>query len=82
MSKFQDYNGWELNFFDKANNFREYQWSFFRKHIKKKILEVGPGNCVFFEFGVDGRIGTSNHDTSWLAAFIIIFSIDLLYFLS
>ena len=49
MSKFQDYNGWELNFFDKANNFREYQWSFFRKHIKKKILEVGPGNCVFFE---------------------------------
>jgi len=49
MSNNLDYDGWELNFFDKAKNFRDYQWSLFRSRIKKKILEVGPGNCVFLQ---------------------------------
>ena len=45
MSK--NYDGWELDFFDEAKNFRDYQWSIFKSKVKKKILEVGPGNCVF-----------------------------------
>ena len=49
MSNKSNYDGWELNFFDKAQNFRNYQWSLFRNKIKKKILEVGPGNCVFLQ---------------------------------
>lgn len=49
MSNKLNYDGWELNSFDKAKNFRDYQWSLFRDRIKKKILEVGPGNCVFLQ---------------------------------
>ncbi len=49
MSNNFNYDGWELNFFDKAKNFRDYQWSLFRSRVKKKILEVGPGNCVFLQ---------------------------------
>ena len=49
MSNKKQYEGWELNFFDNAKNFRNYQWKLFKDKIKKKILEVGPGNCVFLE---------------------------------
>ncbi len=49
MSNNFNYDGWELDFFDKAKNFRDYQWSLFRSRVKKKILEVGPGNCVFLQ---------------------------------
>ena len=45
----KQYEGWELNFFDNAKNFRNYQWKLIKDKIKKKILEVGPGNCVFLE---------------------------------
>ena len=41
-----NYPGWELKFFDKAKNFREYQLSFLTKHIKGNLCEVGPGNAV------------------------------------
>ena len=44
-----EYEGWELNFFDNAGNFRNYQWNLIKDKIKKKILEVGPGNCVFLK---------------------------------
>ena len=37
------YDGWELNDFDKANNFRNYQFSLIIKYIKKKTAEIGPG---------------------------------------
>ena len=47
MSKKINYKGWELNFFDQAQNFRDYQWSLFKNKIKNEVLEVGPGNCVF-----------------------------------
>jgi 2-polyprenyl-3-methyl-5-hydroxy-6-metoxy-1,4-benzoquinol methylase len=47
MSNKNEYEGWELNFFDNAENFRNYQWDLIKDKIKKKILEVGPGNCVF-----------------------------------
>ena len=49
MSNKNQYNGWELNFFDNAKNFRNYQWNLIKDKIKKKILEVGPGNCVFLD---------------------------------
>ena len=38
------YSGWELNFFDKSKNFRNYQFSLIKKYLKNKILEIGPGN--------------------------------------
>jgi hypothetical protein len=47
MSNKNEYEGWELNFFDNAKNFRNYQWKLIKDKIKKRILEVGPGNCVF-----------------------------------
>ena len=49
MSNKNQYKGWELNFFDNAKNFRNYQWKLIKDKIKKKILEVGPGNCVFLD---------------------------------
>jgi hypothetical protein len=49
MSDKDQYDGWELNFFDNAKNFRNYQWKLIKDKIKKKILEVGPGNCVFLD---------------------------------
>ena len=49
MSRKINYKGWELEFFDQAYNFRDYQWSLFKNAVKNKILEVGPGNCVFLE---------------------------------
>jgi len=39
-----NYSGWELNFFDKSKNFRDYQFSLIKKYLKNKILEIGPGN--------------------------------------
>ena len=47
MSKNNIYDGWELEFFNNAKNFRNYQWDLIKDNIKKRILEVGPGNCVF-----------------------------------
>ena len=40
------YPGWELKYFDKANNFRDYQLSFIKRFIKKNLAEVGPGNGI------------------------------------
>ena len=41
------YNGWELRNFDQAELYRSYQFSLIKKEIKGKILEVGPGNCIY-----------------------------------
>jgi len=49
MSHKNEYDGWELIFFDDAKNFRNYQWKLIKDKIKKRILEVGPGNCVFLD---------------------------------
>lgn len=40
------YPGWELKYFDRASNFRNYQFSFIKKYIKKNVAEVGPGSGV------------------------------------
>ena len=43
MSNKYYYEGWELPYFDKAKNFRDYQFSFFKKNIKGTVAEIGPG---------------------------------------
>jgi 2-polyprenyl-3-methyl-5-hydroxy-6-metoxy-1,4-benzoquinol methylase len=44
------YEGWELEFFDKALNFRKYQFDLIGKHIKGQVAEIGPGNGTFYKF--------------------------------
>ena len=41
-----NYDGFELEFFDKSKNFRNYQLKLIKKYIKGYIAEVGPGNGV------------------------------------
>ncbi len=43
---YMKYPGWELEFFDKAINYRKYQYSLIKSFIQDSILEVGPGNAV------------------------------------
>tara|TARA_Y100000996_G_scaffold414894_1_gene407269 strand:+ start:3860 stop:4543 length:684 start_codon:yes stop_codon:yes gene_type:complete len=38
-----NYDGWELNAFDKAFNFRIYQFEIILKYIKGNVAEIGPG---------------------------------------
>ena len=45
-----NYPGWELKYFDKAKNFRNYQFDLIKRNIKGKIAEIGPGNGVFLKF--------------------------------
>ena len=47
MKKFKNYPGWELKYFDKAKNFRSYQYDLIKNHIKGNVAEIGPGNGVF-----------------------------------
>lgn len=44
--KSNDYNGWELKFFDKSKNFRNYQMNLIKNYFGKYIAEVGPGNGI------------------------------------
>ena len=44
MSNFFNYDGWELNFFDNAKNYREYQIDIIKKELKGTVVEIGPGN--------------------------------------
>ena len=41
--KIIQYDGFELDHFDSASNFREYQISLIKKFIKGKFAEVGAG---------------------------------------
>ncbi len=43
------YEGWELEYFDIATNFREYQFQLIKNSIKGHVAEVGPGNGVIAE---------------------------------
>jgi hypothetical protein len=40
------YDGWELKFFDKSKNFRDYQLSLIKNYLKGYLAEVGPGNGI------------------------------------
>tara|TARA_B100000035_G_C20921392_1_gene518663 strand:- start:105 stop:788 length:684 start_codon:yes stop_codon:yes gene_type:complete len=44
------YGGWELQYFDKASNFRNYQFDLVKRFIKGNVAEVGPGNGVFLKY--------------------------------
>jgi hypothetical protein len=39
-----NYDGWELKFFDKSKNFRNYQLKLIKNYLKDRVAEVGPGN--------------------------------------
>ena len=43
------YEGWELKFFDKAINFRNYQFSLFKNYLCGSLAEIGPGNGVYVD---------------------------------
>ena len=43
-SQNNDYEGWELNYFDNAKNFRLYQLNLIKKFLNGNVAEVGPGN--------------------------------------
>ena len=53
MTNFKHYEGWELPFFDKAKNFREYQLTILKKHINGAVAEIGPGNGSLCEKYLD-----------------------------
>jgi SAM-dependent methyltransferase len=44
------YEGWELVFFDRAKNFRNYQFSLIKNFIKGDVAEIGPGNGESLKF--------------------------------
>ena len=44
--KIINYPGWELKYFDKAQNFRNYQQHLIKKYINGTVAEVGPGNGI------------------------------------
>jgi len=49
MSKIK-YDGYELEYFDAAYNFRNYQLSLIKKYLKGNLAEVGPGKGEFFNY--------------------------------
>ena len=49
MTKFF-YEGWELDYFDKAINFRKYQFDLLKDFIKGYVAEIGPGNGSFLDY--------------------------------
>ena len=53
MTNFKHYEGWELPFFDKAKNFRQYQLAILKKHINGAVAEIGPGNGSLCEKYLD-----------------------------
>lgn len=50
MKKNINYPGWELKYFDKALNFRRYQFSLIKEYICGQVAEVGPGNGINLKF--------------------------------
>ena len=39
-----NYPGWELKYFDKSKNFRNYQLHLIKRYLVNDVAEVGPGN--------------------------------------
>jgi 2-polyprenyl-3-methyl-5-hydroxy-6-metoxy-1,4-benzoquinol methylase len=44
------YDGHELEYFDSAYNFRNYQLQLIKKYLKGNLAEVGPGKGEFFNY--------------------------------
>ena len=49
MSKIK-YDGYELEYFDEAFNFRKYQIQLIKKYLQKNLAEVGPGQGGLVEY--------------------------------
>ena len=49
MSKIK-YDGYELEYFDEAYNFRKYQIQLVKKYLQKNLAEVGPGQGGLVEY--------------------------------
>jgi len=49
MSKIK-YDGYELEYFDSAYNFRKYQLQLIKKYLQKNLAEVGPGQGGLVEY--------------------------------
>jgi len=48
-----NYDGWELKFFDKSKNFRNYQLRLIKNYIKGHVAEVGPGNGTNLSYYIE-----------------------------
>ena len=62
MSNFLNYSGWELSFFDNADNFRNYQIDIIKNNLKGVVAEIGPGNgslCEKYRIYCDCLLYTS-----------------------
>jgi hypothetical protein len=44
------YPGWELKYFDKAYNFRQYQFKLIKNHLSGELAEIGAGTGLFIPF--------------------------------
>ena len=60
------YDGWELKYFDKAFNFRNYQFELVKKFITGKVAEVGPGNGAFLKYFCHGLNSNMKNQLIWL----------------
>ena len=45
-----EYEGWELDDFDSAKNYRSYQFDLISRFIKGSTAEVGPGNGINIQY--------------------------------
>ena len=44
------YPGWELKYFDKAYNFRQWQFKLIKDHLSGELAEIGAGTGLFIPF--------------------------------
>ena len=49
MSK-KKYDGYELDYFDNAYNFRKYQLKLIKKYLLQNLVEVGPGKGGLIDY--------------------------------
>jgi hypothetical protein len=58
MLKNINYSGWELKFFDRAKNYRQYQFDLIKKYILGDVAEIGPGNglCASYYINLSNKL--------------------------
>lgn len=58
------YQGWELSYFDQADNFRNYEFSLCKNYISGKTAEVGPGTGENIKYYLDRVSNLHLYETS------------------
>tara|TARA_B100000029_G_C17499755_1_gene932257 strand:+ start:655 stop:1362 length:708 start_codon:yes stop_codon:yes gene_type:complete len=58
------YQGWELSYFDQADNFRKYEFSFCKNYISGKTAEIGPGTGENIKYYFDRVTNLHLYETS------------------